>query len=91
MAVMAVPYPRLFSHLAENCRPIAGKTRKYSKKSADFIRAETQRLLLEDIIEPSNFSWRAQVLVVKKEQSGNRPMVIDYNRSINRFTRLLFS
>ena len=85
---MAVPYPRLFSHLAKNCRPIADKTRKYSKEDADFIRAETQRLLLEDIIEPSNSPWRAQVLVVKNEQSGKRRMVIDYSRTINRFTQL---
>ena len=56
----------LFSHLAKNCRPIADKTRKYSKEDADFIRAETQRLLLEDIIESSNSPWRAQSVGRKK-------------------------
>ena len=85
---MAVPYLRPFSHLAKNCRPTADKTRKYSKEDADFIRAETQRVLLEDIIEPSNSPWRAQVLVVKNEQSGKRRMVIDYSRTIHRFTQL---
>ena len=60
LSKMAFPYPRLFSHLAKNCRPIADKTRKYLKEDADFIRAETQRLLLEDIIEPSNSPWRAK-------------------------------
>ena len=88
LSKMAVPYPRLFSHLDKNCRPIADKTGKYSKEDADFIRAETQRLLLEDIIERSNSPWRAQVLVVKNEQSGKRRMVIDYSRTINRFTEL---
>ena len=63
---MAVPYPRLFSHLAKNCRPIADKTRKYSKEDADFIRAETQRLLLEDIIERP----------LRKSQSTNRKLNI---------------
>ena len=85
---MAVPYPRLFSHLAKNCRPIADKARKYSIEDADFNRAETQCLLLEDIIEPSSSPWRAQVLVVKTEQSGKRRMLINYSRTINRFTQL---
>ena len=88
LSKMAVPYPRLFSHLAKNCCPIADKTRKYSKEDADFIRAETQRLVLEDIIEPSNSPRRAQLLVAKNEQSGKRHMVIDYNRIINLFTQL---
>ena len=39
------------------------------------------------MIEPSNSPWRAQVLVVT-EQSGKRRMVIDYSRTINRFTQL---
>ena len=67
---MAVPYPRLFSHLAKNCRPIADKTRKYSKEDADFIRAETQHLLLEDIIEPSNQFFMAGPSVGRKKMNS---------------------
>jgi len=44
-------------------------------------------LLSDDLIEPSNSPWRAQVLVVN-EQSGKRCMVMDYSRTINRFTQL---
>jgi len=44
-------------------------------------------LLSDDLIEPSKSLWKAQVLVVK-EQSGKRRMVIDYSRTINRFTQL---
>ena len=40
------------------------------------------------MIEPSSSPWRAQVVVVKNQQSGKRRMVIDYSRTINRFTQL---
>ena len=81
---MSVPFPKPFSHLGENCRPIADKPRKYSQADLHFIRDETQRLLSDDLIEPSNSPWKAQVLVVK-EQSRKRRMIIDYSRTINRF------
>ena len=85
---MCVPYPKLFSHLSKDCRPIADKPRKFSKNDAEFIHEETKRLLKEDLIEPSNSPWRAQVVVVKNEQSGKRQMVIDYSRTINHYTSL---
>jgi len=81
---MSVPFPKPFRHLSENCRPIADKPRKYSQADLHFIRDETQRLLSDDLIEPSNSPWKAQVLVVK-EQSRKRRMIIDYSRTINRF------
>ena len=84
---MSVPFPKPFSHLSEDCRPIANKPRKSSQADLHFIRDETQRLLLDDLIEPSNSPWRAQALVVM-EKSGKRRMVIDYSRTINCFTQL---
>jgi len=84
---MSVPFSKPFSHLSENCRPVADKPRKYSQADLHFIRDETQRLLSDDLIEPSNSPWRAQVLVAT-EQSGKRRMVIDYSRTISRFTQL---
>ena len=84
---MSVPFPKPISHHSENCRPVANKPRKYSQADLHFIRDETQSLLSDDLIELSNSPWRAQVLVVT-EQSGKRRMVIDYNRTINRFTQL---
>ena len=88
LAKMCVPYPKLFSHLSKDCKPIADKPRRFSKDDAEFIHEETKRLLKEDLIEPSNSPWRAQVVVVKNEQSGKRRMVIDYSRTINRYTSL---
>ena len=66
---MSVPFPKPFSHLSENCRPIADKPRKYSQADLHFIRDETRRLLSDDLIEPSNslrgelkysLSWSSQ-------------------------------
>ena len=88
LAKMCVPYSKLFSHLSKGCKPIADKPRRFSKDDAEFIYEETKQLLMEDLIEPSNSPWRAQVVVVKNQQSGKRQMVIDYSRTINRYTSL---
>ena len=76
LAKMCMPYPKLLSHISKDCRPIADKPRKFSKDDAKFIHKETKRLLKENLIEPSNSPWRAQVVVVKNERSGKRRMVI---------------
>ena len=83
---MSVPFPKPkpFSHLSEDYWTVADKSRKYS----NFIHDETQRLLSDDLIEPSNSPWRALVLVVK-EQSGKHRVVINYSRTINLFTQRL--
>ena len=47
-----------------------------------------KRLLKEDLIEPNNFLWRVQVVVIKNKQSGKRRMVVDYSRTIKRYTPL---
>ena len=44
-------------------------------------------MLQEDIIEASNSPWRAQVVVTKENQHKKR-LVVDYSRTINRFTQL---
>ena len=44
--------------------------------------------LKEDLIKPSNSPLRTEVVVVKNVLSGKRRMVIDYSRTINRFTSL---
>ena len=50
LAKTCVPYPKLFSHLSKDCKPIADKPRKFSKNDAEFIHEETKRLLKEDLI-----------------------------------------
>ena len=46
--------PPLFKHLEPHCKPIAAKSRYYSKEDREFISAEVKQLLSEDIIEPSD-------------------------------------
>ena len=79
--------PPLFGNLTADMKPIADKSRIYSKEDYLFIKTEISRLLEEGIIEPSHSPWRAQVLVVK-QSSGKKRLVVDYSRTINRFTQL---
>ena len=87
MFVANVPYPQLFGdNLSVRCKPIAIKTRKFSSVDMAIIKEETARLLQEDRIEPNNFPWRAQPLVV--DNGKKKRMCIDYSQIINVFTHL---
>ena len=44
----------LFKHLRADCRPIATKSRRYSRFDTEFISVEVKRLFREGLIEPSN-------------------------------------
>ena len=87
LATLNVQPPPLFENLDPAIVPIADKSRYYSKEDREFIHQEVQRLLKEGIIEKSQSPWRAQVLVVT-QSSGKKRMVVDYSRTINRFTYL---
>ena len=73
--------------MTDDCRPIASKSRRYSFDDRKFIENETQRLLREGIIEPSNSPWRAQIVVTKDDNHKKR-LAIDYSQMVNRFTQL---
>ena len=77
----------LFSNIDPACKPIAVKSRRYNHLDKKFIDAEVQRLLMDDIIEPSTSPWRAQVVVVSDETPKKR-MVVDYSTTTNKFTYL---
>ena len=79
--------PPLFQNLSPDIVPVADKSRYYSRDDKDFIDKEVQRLSKEGIIEPSRSPWRAQALIVT-QASGKKRMVLDYSRTINRFTLL---
>ena len=87
LTTVLVKPPALFANLKSDCKPVAIKSRRYSKADRDFVEIEIQRLLKEDIIEPSSSPWRAQVVVTANERHKKR-MVIDYSQTINRFTNL---
>ena len=69
--------PDLFANIDPNYKPIAAKSRRYSKPDRDFIRCEVEQLLKDDIIEPSNSPWRSQV-VVTKDENHRKQLVVDY-------------
>ena len=85
LAPMDADLPPMFANLDNSVRPLAVKSRRYSTEDKTFIKQEIQRLLADDVIEPSKSPWRAQVLVDRKE--GKKPrLCIDYSRTINRYT-----
>ena len=79
--------PSLFSDLTPDCRPVADRSRSYSKEDQIFIQAEIDKLLEEGIIEECQSPWRAQVLVTGGGNQKKR-VVVDYSRTVNRFTLL---
>lgn len=87
LTTVLVKPPALFANLKSDCKPVAINSRRYSKADRHFVEIEIQRLLKEDIIEPSSSPWRAQVVVTANERHKKR-MVIDYSQTINRFTNL---
>ena len=78
---------KLFYNIKEDCRPIACKSRKYSDSDKLFISEEVSKLLKAGIIKRSHSPWRAQVLITNDDRHRRR-MVIDYSRTINKFTEL---
>lgn len=80
------PPVELFKNLSPDCTPIAVKSRRYSSEDKRFIEAEYQRMLNEDVIEPSHSPWRAQVVVVSNERK--RRLVVDFSQTINKYTEL---
>ena len=78
----------LFSNLLPGCYPIATKSRKHNTFDYSFIEKEVERLRNDDIIRPSNSPWRAQVLVIRNEETQKPRMCIDYSQTINLFTLL---
>ena len=87
LAMLNVNPPDLFANISPDYKPIATKSRRYSKPDRDFIRSEIKNLVSEETIEPSCSPWRAQVVVTKEENHKKR-LVVDYSQTINKFTQL---
>ena len=87
VATAAIEPPPLFAALSSDCKPVADKSRFYSEENRKFIGAEVEKLLHDKIIEESRSPWRAQVLVTGGQHQKRR-MVVDYSRTINRYTEL---
>ena len=79
--------PPLFHNISRDCTPIACRSRRYSDVDKAFIREQVDILKGAGVVETSHSPWRAQVLVVREERHKPR-LVIDYSRTINKFTFL---
>ena len=79
--------PKLFENMVDNVYPIATKTRKFNETDSIFIKSEIDKLLYNGVIEESFSPWRAQVHIDKANSKKHR-LVIDYSRTINKFTLL---
>ena len=60
----------------------------YSEDDLQFIREEIARLKKAGIVEESNSPWRAQVLVTSESEHHRKRLVIDYSRTVNKFTHV---
>ena len=78
----------LFSNLLPGCHSIATKSRRHNTFDYSFIEKEVERLRNDDIIRPSNSPWRAQVLVIRNNETQKPRVCIDYSQTINLFTLL---
>lgn len=63
----ALEPPELFANPSPDCHPIKTKSRKFSVDETKFTECEINKLISDDIIEESNFPWRAQVMITKSE------------------------
>ena len=81
--------PSLFLNLLPDCKPIASKSRRFSKDDQDFIHQEVTKLLSQDITEISSSRWRAQVVVAKDPLNRHKKrLCIDYSQTIHQYTDL---
>ena len=87
LAKVSITAPTLFANLLPECKPIAITFRRFSTIDKKFIADEIAKLLKKGIIEKSNSPWRAQVVISTPENHKKR-LVIDYSRTINRYTLL---
>ena len=80
--MLTARYSDLFRNITQNCRPIAIKTKKFSKSDQVLIKAETDRLLKEIRIKKSNLLWRAQPLEVDNGKGKEECVMVAVARLI---------
>ena len=75
-----------FEHKIElldpNVEPTKIKTRRYPPAQKEAIKKEVEKMLANDIIEPSDSPWAAPIVMVKKKD-GTWRFCVDYRVTIN--------
>ena len=73
----------LFSNLSPGAKPIATKSRRFSKEDQEFIEETINNWNEEGVIQPSSSLWRAQVIVVKDDLNRHRKrLCVDYSQRL---------
>ena len=77
----------LFSNLIPDCKPIATRSRRYSRSDKLFIKQSVKKLHAGDIVEHSTSPWRSQPVVVHGDGEFSKDrMCIDFSQTINIYT-----
>ena len=87
--VADVDPPTLFKNITDDVKPIATKSRFFTKDDRAFIQDQISSLLEAGLIKRSDSSWRAQVMITRDEfKRHKKRMCIDYSQTVNLFTEL---
>jgi transposase InsO family protein len=68
-----------------DCVPVRERMRRYAPKQLEIIDRETDKMLSQDVIEPSNSPWSSPIVVVTKKD-GSARVCLDV-RKLNNITR----
>ena len=89
LTAASVPPVKLFENLRQDCRPIAVKSRRYSKADRKFINSEIKQMLKDGVIQESTSPWRAQIVVTKDTKGFHRKrFCVDFSQTVNVYTEL---
>ena len=89
LTAASIDEPSLSANLHPDCKPIATKSRQFSKENQELIDPEVTKLLSQGIIEPSTSPWSAQVVVSKDPTNGHKKrLCVDYSQTVNQYTEL---
>ena len=68
--------------LKPGARPIKQKNRKFSDDQNEFIEGEIQKLIRQDIVQPSSSNWSSRIVLSREERKNRYRLCIDY-RAVN--------
>lgn len=68
--------------LKPGARPVKQKNRKFSEEQNSFIDKEIQKLLRQDVVQPSQSNWSARIVLSREERKNRYRLCIDY-RAVN--------
>ena len=68
--------------LKPDARPVKQKGRIFSEEQNSFIDSEIEKLIRQDVVQPSTSSWSSRIVLSREERKNRWRLCIDY-RTIN--------